>query len=341
MQTLFLKDTAADIARAGELLRCGEVVGIPTETVYGLAANALDAAAVTRIFAAKGRPADNPLIVHIAALSQLDALVAEIPEKARRLAALWWPGPLTMIFKKAACIPAEVSGGLATVAVRLPSHPTARAIIEAAGCPLAAPSANRSGSPSPTTAAHVATDMTGRIAAIVDGGESGVGVESTVVDMTRDVPRLLRPGGITAEMLKEALGAVEIDPAVTAMLQKGVVAASPGMKYKHYAPRAKVTLVRGTPAAYAAFVNARAGKGVAAMCFDGEETALLVPYLTYGARGDAVTQAHRLFDVLRAWDDRPDVTQVYAACPASDGLSLAVYNRMLRAAEFEVITLDE
>ena len=284
MQTVFLKDTAEDIARAGEMLRRGEVVGIPTETVYGLAANALDAAAVTRIFAAKGRPADNPLIVHISALSQLEALVADIPAKAERLAALWWPGPLTMIFKKAACIPAEVSGGLDTVAVRLPAHPTARAIIEAAGCPLAAPSANRSGSPSPTTAAHVAADMTGRIAAVLDGGESGVGVESTVVDMTHDVPRLLRPGGITAEMLQEALGAVEIDPAVTAMLEKGVVAASPGMKYKHYAPRAKVTLVRGTPEAYAAFVNAQAGAGVAAMCFDGEEAALSVPYLTYGAR---------------------------------------------------------
>ncbi len=341
MQTLLLQNTAVDIARAGDLLRRGEVVGIPTETVYGLAANALDAVAVTRIFEAKGRPSDNPLIVHIAALSQLDALVTEIPENARRLASLWWPGPLTMIFKKAACIPAEVSGGLSTVAVRLPSHPTARAIIEAAGCPLAAPSANRSGSPSPTTAAHVVADMDGRVAAILDGGESGVGLESTVIDMTCEVPRLLRPGGITAEMLKEALGDVEIDPAVTAMLQQGTVAASPGMKYKHYAPRAKVTLVRGTPAAYAAFVNAHAAVGVAAMCFDGEESALSVPYLTYGAREDAAAQAHRLFDVLRAWDDRPDVTQVYAACPSSDGIGLAVYNRMLRAAEFEVIALDE
>lgn len=341
MQTRLLQNTAADIARAGDLLRRGEVVGIPTETVYGLAANALDAAAVTRIFEAKGRPSDNPLIVHISALSQLDALVTEIPENARRLASLWWPGPLTMIFKKAACIPSVVSGGLSTVAVRLPAHPTARAIIEAAGCPLAAPSANRSGSPSPTTAAHVVADMDGRVAAVLDGGESGVGLESTVIDMTREVPRLLRPGGITAEMLKEALGDVEIDPAVTAMLEKGVVAASPGMKYKHYAPRAKVTLVRGTPAAYAAFVNAHAGDGVAAMCFDGEEGALAVPYLTYGAREDAAAQAHRLFDVLRAWDDRPEVTRVYAACPSSDGIGLAVYNRMLRAAEFEVISLDE
>lgn len=341
MQTELLNASAEGIARAGELLRRGEVVGIPTETVYGLAADALNPQAVARIFEAKGRPSDNPLIVHIAARAQLDALVTDVPAAAERLASLWWPGPLTMIFPKAACVPAVVSGGLSTVAVRLPAHPTARAIIEAAGCPLAAPSANRSGSPSPTTAAHVTADMDGRVAAIVDGGASGVGVESTVVDMTRDVPRLLRPGGITVEMLREAVGDVEVDPAVTAMLEAGAVAASPGMKYKHYAPRAKVTLVRGTAASYAAFVNAHAGVGVAAMCFDGEEAALTVPYRTYGARDDAAAQARRVFDVLRSWDDETAVTHVYAACPSSDGLGLAVYNRLLRAAEFEVIVLDD
>lgn len=341
MQTEFLTASAEDIARAGELLRQGEVVGIPTETVYGLAADALNPEAVARIFEAKGRPSDNPLIVHIANRAALDALVTEVPAAAERLASLWWPGPLTMIFKKAACVPAVTSGGLSTVAVRLPAHPTARAIIEAAGCPLAAPSANRSGSPSPTTAAHVTADMNGRVAAILDGGASGVGVESTVVDMTGDVPRLLRPGGITVEMLREAVGEVEVDPAVTAMLQAGVVAASPGMKYKHYAPRANVTLIRSSSAAYVAYVNAHAGEGVAAMCFDGEETALSVPYRTYGARDDAAAQARQVFDVLRAWDEEPAVKQVYAACPSSDGLGLAVYNRLLRAAEFEVIVLDD
>ncbi len=341
MQTEFLTATAEGIARAGEWLRRGQVVGIPTETVYGLAADALNTSAVARIFEAKGRPADNPLIVHIAAREQLDALVETVPAAAERLAARWWPGPLTMIFKKAACVPSVVSGGLDTVAVRLPAHPVARAIIEAAGCPLAAPSANRSGSPSPTTAAHVAADMNGRVAAVLDGGASGVGVESTVVDMTHGIPRVLRPGGVTVEMLREAVGDVLVDPAVTAMLQAGAVAASPGMKYKHYAPRAKVTLVRGTAEAFAAFVNARADVGVAAMCFDGEETALRVPYRTYGARADAAAQARRVFDVLRGWDDCPDVKQVYAACPSSDGIGLAVYNRMLRAAEFEVIALDE
>ena len=341
METKLLTASPEDIREAGRLLAAGEVVGIPTETVYGLAANALDGAACARIFAAKGRPMDNPLIVHIAHLSELPALVTDIPEKARRLAKFWWPGPLTMIFPKAACIPDETSGGLPTVAIRLPADPVARAIIEAAGCPLAAPSANRSGSPSPTTAAHVMADMEGRIAAVLDGGESGVGVESTVIDMTKDIPCLLRPGGITPEMLREAVGEIAINPAVTAMLKEGEVAASPGMKYKHYAPKANVTLLRGGAAAYRRYVNAHAADGVAAMCFDGEEAGLDVPYLTYGGRDDAAAQAHRVFDVLRTWDERPEVTQVYAACPSADGLGLAVYNRMLRSAEFEVIDLDE
>lgn len=341
MITERLTASPEDIEKAGRLLYNGEVVGIPTETVYGLAANALDGAASAKIFAAKGRPVDNPLIVHIASLDELDALVTEIPDSARRLASFWWPGPLTMIFPKADCIPDEVSAGLPTVAVRLPSDPVARALIRAAGVPLAAPSANRSGSPSPTTAAHVLADMDGRIAAVVDGGESGVGLESTVIDMTRDVPALLRPGGITPEMLREAVGEITIDPAVTAMLEQGVVAASPGMKYKHYAPRANVTLLRGSAEAYRRYVNEHAAQGVAAMCFDGEEEGLTVPFLTYGHRDNADEQAHRLFDVLRAWDDRPDVTQVYAACPSADGLGLAVYNRMLRSAEFEVIALEE
>ena len=341
MQTKLLTDSPADIAEAGRLLRQGEVVGIPTETVYGLAANALDGRAVTEIFQAKGRPADNPLIVHIASLEELPALVEEVPEKAKRLASLWWPGPLTMIMKKAPCIPPEVTAGLSTVAVRFPVHPVARAIIRAAGVPLAAPSANRSGSPSPTTAAHVMADMQGRIAAVLDGGECDVGLESTVVDMTKEIPVLLRPGGITLEMLRQAVGKVEVNPAVTAMLKEGEVAASPGMKYRHYAPKAHVTLLRGGPVAYAAYVNAHAGPGVAAMCFDGEETSLTVPFLTYGPRGNGAEQGHRLFDVLRAWDRRPEVTRVYAACPDPVGVGLAVYNRMLRAAEFEVIDLEE
>lgn len=337
METRLLGSTEEEIAEAARLLRAGELVGMPTETVYGLAADALNGEAVARIFKAKGRPQDNPLIVHIAERDQLAALVAEIPKAAARLADVWWPGPLTMIFPKAACVPDEVSAGLPTVAVRMPSHPTARALIRAAG-PLAAPSANLSGSPSPTTAAHVMADMAGRIAAVVDGGESGVGLESTVVDMTREPPRLLRPGGITPEMLRETIGTLEIDDAVTHMLREGAVAASPGMKYKHYAPKVRVVLVKGTAAQYAAFVNSHAADA-AAMCFDGEAAALCVPAVAYGRRDHPDEQAHRLFDVLRRLDEL-DAAVVYAACPPMEGVGLAVYNRLLRAAGFEVIVLD-
>ena len=336
--TRLLTASAADIAEAGALLRQGELVGIPTETVYGLAANALNGRAVAAIFEAKGRPQDNPLIVHIADRASLNELVAEVPPAAARLAEVWWPGPLTMIFPKAACIPDEVSAGLPTVAVRLPSHPVARAIIRAAGCPLAAPSGNLSGSPSPTSAAHMLADMNGRIAAIVDGGDSGVGVESTVVDMTKPRPRLLRPGGITPDMLRETVGELEIDNAVTHALAEGAVAASPGMKYKHYAPKVRVVLVKGEADAYARFVNNHASPTVAAMCFDGEEAALAVKAVTYGRRTHPEEQAHRLFDALRSLDDL-GAEVVYAACPSADGVGLAVYNRLLRAAGFDVITL--
>lgn len=341
MNTKRLTAEPESIAEAARLLQSGEVVGIPTETVYGLAANALSGEATAKIFAAKGRPADNPLIVHIAAWEQLEPLVKTVPDTAVRLADLWWPGPLTMIFPKAECIPPEVSAGLSTVAVRFPAHPVAQAIIRAAGLPLAAPSANRSGSPSPTTAAHVLADMDGRIAAVVDGGESGVGVESTVVDLTGEVPCLLRPGGITPDMLRQAVGEITVHPAVTAMLDAHMTAASPGMKYKHYAPRAKVTLLRGNADAFRRFVNAHAAAGVMAMCFDDETDGLTVPFVTYGRRADAAAQAHRLFDVLRGFDTQPQVTQVYAACPSAEGVGLAVYNRLLRAAEFEVIALEE
>ncbi len=339
METKRLTDTPADLQKAAKLLRSGELVAIPTETVYGLAANALDGGAVRRIFAAKGRPQDNPLIVHIADMEELPPLVAEVPELAEKLAKAYWPGPLTMIFRKSARIPDEVSAGLSTVAVRMPFHPLARAVIRAAGVPLAAPSANLSGSPSPTTAAHVLADMAGRIPAVLDGGMSAVGVESTVVDVTGPVPCLLRPGGITPAMLAAVAGGVSVNPAVTSPLPKGAAAASPGMKYKHYAPKAHVVLVRGTPAAYAAFVNSRRNDPVTAMCFDGEEGNLRVPYITYGRRDDPAEQAHRVFDALRRLDDIGAGT-VYCACPSEEGMGLAVYNRLLRAAAFEVIDVD-
>jgi L-threonylcarbamoyladenylate synthase len=337
--TVVLGGDENGIERAAALLRAGEPVAIPTETVYGLAANALDPNAVKRIFEAKGRPHDNPLIVHISEFSQLEPLVTEIPDMARRLAEKYWPGPLTMIFRRSPIVPDEISAGLDTVAVRMPSHPVARSIIKAAGLPLAAPSANRSGSPSPTSAGHVLLDMGGRIPAVVDGGKCQVGVESTVVDMTGQTPRLLRPGGVTPEELRAVVGQLAIDPAVTSQLENGAKAASPGMKYKHYSPKARVVLVKGSPEKFSDFVNRQKAPGVAAMCFDGEETALEVPYVTYGGREDAAAQAYLVFESLRRLDEM-QVGLVYCACPKEDGLGLAVYNRLLRAAGFEVISLD-
>ena len=339
MTPLHLTATPADLARAADLLRAGETVAFPTETVYGLGADARDERAVARIFEAKGRPQDNPLIVHIADKKELYTLVREVSSAAETLMDAYWPGPLTLIFSRADTIPAAVSGGLDTLAVRLPAHPVARELIRLCGFPVAAPSANRSGSPSPTTAAHVVQDLDGRVAAIVDGGACGVGVESTVVDMTGPVPRVLRPGGVTVEMLRDAVGKVEVDDAVTHRLAEGAKAASPGMKYKHYAPRARVVLLRGSAAACANYVRAHAGDGVGALCFEGEEADLPVPVMTYGRREDAAAQANRVFAALRDADER-GFSVLYVSCPPVSGVGLAVYNRLLRAAAFEVIELD-
>ncbi len=339
METRLLAADCDGIQTAGALLKEGNLVAIPTETVYGLAADATNAAAVSRIFEAKGRPGDNPLIVHIADMADWAPLVTHIPSNAKALADTFWPGPLTIILPAASCVPKEVTAGLTTVAVRFPAHPVALAVIKAAGCPLAAPSANRSGSPSPTTAARVMEDMDGRIAAVLDGGACDVGVESTVIDMSGDTPRLLRPGGVTPDRLREVLGEILIDPAVTAALENGATAASPGMKYKHYAPQTRVILVKATAASFAAFVNSKAAEKPLALVFDGEETALTVPFLTYGARDDHAAQARQVFDALRRADDM-GAKVMYAACPTPEGVGLAVYNRLLRAAAFEVITLD-
>lgn len=326
---------------AADCLRNGGLAAIPTETVYGLAGNALDAGASRKIYAAKGRPQDNPLIVHISELSQWAPLVAEIPESALRLAEAYWPGPMTIILKKSALIPDETSGGLDTVAVRMPSNPIAREIIDRAGVPLAAPSANTSGRPSPTRAEHVYEDLNGKIDYIIDGGECTVGVESTVLTLVDGVPRVLRPGGITPEMIREVLGTCEVDPAVYEKLQEGVKAASPGMKYRHYAPRARVSVLSGSLAAYTQYVNSHAqGDHVYALCFDGEGAALSVPFIEYGAQADSAAQAHKLFDALRELDER-GAERVYARMPAEEGVGLAVYNRLMRAAAFEVIELEE
>ncbi len=336
METRLLQPNTEGIEKAASLLADGGLVAIPTETVYGLAANALNSAAVASIFTAKGRPSDNPLIVHIADEADWAPLVTHIPDNARALANAFWPGPLTIILPAANCVPKEVTGGLTTVAVRFPSHPIAQAVILASGCPLAAPSANRSGSPSPTNSARVIEDMNGRIDAIVDGGDCDVGVESTVIDLCHTPPRLLRPGGITPAMLEEVLGPIEIDSAVTEALQEGAVAASPGMKYKHYAPRAEICIVKGSPTAYANFVNAHKVEGTAALCFDEDIPSLSAPCVSYGSRRDALSQARQLFDALRQLDEQGART-VYAACPVPEGVGLAVYNRLIRAAAFRLI----
>ena len=336
MKTLLLG--AEDIPLAAEIIKNGGLVAMPTETVYGLAADAFNGEAVARIFKAKGRPMDNPLIVHISEVSQIYELVRDFPEKARLLAQRFWPGPLTMILPKSDKIPDEVSAGLDTVAVRCPSDKNARRLIELSR-PLAAPSANLSGSPSPTSVRHVVDDMNGRIDAIIDGGDCEVGVESTVITLAAQPPRLLRPGGITLEQLRDTIGEVEVDPAVTEPLKKGQQAASPGMKYKHYSPRANVILLKGSADAYISFVNSHGENGAAALCYDEDINKLSLPYISIGGAEDYCTQANRLFSSLREADERGFGT-VYAHCPDTGGVGLAVYNRMIRAAGFEVIDIE-
>lgn len=319
---------------ASQLINDGEVVGIPTETVYGLAANALDENAVKKIYEAKGRPSDNPLIVHISCLSELQPLVKEIPEKVKIMAEKFWPGPLTMIMKKSDLIPLKTSGGLDTVAVRMPENEYARAIIRKCGVPLAAPSANLSGSPSPTNAKYVYDDMNGRIPLIIDGGASKIGVESTVITLVTEIPTVLRPGGVTVEEIRDLIGEVKVDSAVLNELKDGEKASSPGMKYKHYAPRANITILKGS---LKKFIEYTKGKDFCALVFEGEEK-YFENAVTYGKPLDGKSEANRLFDALRELDERNAKT-VYARCPELSGIGLAVYNRLIRSAGFNIIEL--
>ena len=337
-----LKD-GAGLLRAAKLLRAGEVVAIPTETVYGLAANALDARAVAKIFEAKGRPQDNPLIVHIAELSALYAIAEEVPAWAEALAAEFWPGPLTLILKKRDCIPDAVSAGLSTVGVRFPAHRVARAVIYSAGVPLAAPSANTSGRPSPTTAEHVYEDLCGKIPMIVDGGACCVGVESTVVDLTGEKPRLLRPGGITPAQLRRVLGDLEIDPAVTREIANDAIVRAPGMKYRHYAPKAPVVILDGDAAAAREYILAHSeNERVAVLCFSEERAVfdgVCEHVFAYGSETQTDELAHGLFDALRRFDAL-SVTKIYAREPKmGDGMELAVINRLQKAAGFTRVTV--
>lgn len=335
METLLL--TEKDIDRAAEIIKNGGLVAMPTETVYGLAADALNGEAVAKIFKAKGRPMDNPLIVHISDIKQIEKLVSFFPQKAQKLAEKFWPGPLTMVLPKSDLIPHEVSAGLSTVAVRFPSHSIAQALISASS-PLAAPSANLSGSPSPTTARHVLADMNGRIDAIIDGGDCDVGVESTVITLAEETPMLLRPGGITLEQLQAEIGEVYAHPAVLKPLENGMTAASPGMKYKHYSPRADVVLLKGSEKAFFSYVCANSDDKTAVLCYDEELEHFSENGIPLGGRDDYAAQAHRLFTSLREADER-GYSKVYAHCPKPDGIGLAVYNRILRAAAFKIIEL--
>lgn len=329
-------DNPLGLKEVAEILNNGGIVGIPTETVYGLAANAYDESAVAKIFEAKGRPQDNPLIVHIANMSELEVIAAEIPESAKKLAAAFWPGPLTMVLKRTEKMPASVSAGLDTVAVRMPSNEVARAIIETSGLPLAAPSANISGRPSPTTAQHVIDDLGGKIDAVVVSGDCSVGVESTVISLVNGKNRLLRPGGITHEQLESVIGPVEIDVSVLSSEISAKVS-SPGMKYKHYSPKTKVIIVEADTDFFCDYVNQR-DENCAAMCFSEEAEHINKITVVYGQMSNDMSQARELFDALRVVDTL-DVEVVYAHSPKKSGVGLAVYNRLLRAAAFEVIKL--
>lgn len=326
-----------DIEKAAGILRDGGIAALPTETVYGLAGNALDPAVVGAIYAAKGRPSDNPLIVHVASAEDLPAVVREVPDAAMALAAAFWPGPLTIVLPRRDVVPDRVTAGLDTVAVRVPAHEAFLAVLRAAGVPLAAPSANRAGSPSPTTAQHVMDDLDGRIPAVLDGGPATVGVESTVVDLTTTPPRLLRPGGVSLEQLREVLGEVDVDPAVVGEMRDDEVPGAPGMKYRHYAPAAPVVVVDGEAPAVAAYVREQGLAHPAVLCFDEDTEAFAgLDVVTYGSQDDPQSLARGLFDALRALD-RPDVTRIFARCPdADDGLYRAVRNRLLKAAAFRV-----
>lgn len=322
--------------KAGAIIRAGGLVAFPTETVYGLGANALDSDAVPKIFAAKGRPGDNPLIVHIAAPQNAGKYVLTTP-LYDRLAEKFMPGPISIIMRRRECIPDCVTAKLDTAAVRCPSHPTAHAFIEAAGVPIAAPSANLSGKPSPTTAAHVLEDMDGRVDLIIDGGECECGVESTVVKLDGDSLTVLRPGSVTPEMLMAVTERVSVSGAVTSQLREGEKALSPGMKYKHYAPTTPVILLDGSIDGVAAYLAERAAaEKCAVLCYDGENVPNGVQKLVIGAHSDPSQQAHRLFSLLREADTL-GVDVIYAHLPDTGGVSLALYNRMIRAAAYKIL----
>lgn len=331
------------VAEAAAALREGGLVAFPTETVYGLGANALDEEASAKIYGAKGRPSDNPLIVHIAEKNSVYELAEDVPEVAEKLMEAFWPGPLTIIFPKASCIPYTITGGLDTVGIRFPDHPAALALIQEAGVPIAAPSANTSGKPSPTRADHVWTDMQGRIDWILDGGEVGIGVESTIIDVTGKVPMILRPGFITREMIAQVIGNVEIDPAVTAPASAGLHPKAPGMKYRHYAPKAPLVIVEGEIKRVVEKINELAEAAVLSGKICGiiatEETKDRYPkglIKSIGYRSKEESIAHNLYAVLREFDEA-SVDMIYSEGFSDDHLGWAIMNRLRKAAGHQEI----
>jgi len=339
--------SCSQIVDAARLLRDGEVVAFPTETVYGLGANALSNESVEKIFLAKGRPSDNPLIVHIGDKAQLSAVVQHVPEKGNRLMEAFWPGPLTIILPKTDRVASSVTAGLDSVGVRMPDHPLALALIREAGVPIAAPSANRSGRPSPTTADHVMTDLNGRVAGVLDGGPTGVGVESTVIDVTVDPPVILRPGGVTKEQLEAVIGQVELDPS----FQVGAVEVprAPGMKYTHYAPEGEMWLVEGT----LGLVRSKQADMLRSAKENGLRTGVLatdasVAYwnqnedadvvLSVGPADTLVQVAQHLYAVLRQFDEEKVQFIVSETFPR-DGLGMAVMNRLEKAAGGRILSV--
>lgn len=330
------------IEAAGDILKQGGLVAFPTETVYGLGADALNPEASKKIYAAKGRPSDNPLIVHISNMKALEKITSEIPEKAKKMAEEFWPGPLTMIFPKSEQVPLETTGGLETVAVRMPNHPIALALIDAGGGYIAAPSANTSGKPSPTKAEHVALDMDGKIPMILDGGAVGIGIESTIVDFSTEIPMILRPGYITPEMIQKVIGEVKMDPGLS-MDDPTAHPKAPGMKYKHYAPKADLILVNGAQEKVIQKINElvsmaqESGKKTGVIGTDetcGRYQAGIVKSI--GTRSEEDTIARHLYGILREFDDL-DVDVIYSESFSTPRIGQAIMNRMLKAAGHQVI----
>jgi L-threonylcarbamoyladenylate synthase len=333
------------ISEAGEIMKRGGLVAFPTETVYGLGANALDESASAKIYAAKGRPSDNPLIVHIAEMSALDKIVTEIPTKAKLLAEKFWPGPLTMIFNKSDVVPLGTTGGLSTVAVRMPDHKLAKELIKASGGYVAAPSANTSGRPSPTKASHVEEDMSGKIDMIIDGGMVGIGIESTIVDVSSDVPMILRPGFINKEMLEEVVGEVLIDKTILAEGEMRERPKAPGMKYKHYAPKGDLTIIEGKEQDVVDMINQLVAEKVA----DNYKVGIIATDETInrykegqvksiGKRSDEQTISHNLYNVLREFDDM-NVEYIYSESFSDGKMGVAIMNRLLKAAGHKIVRI--